>query len=355
MRATDTYSFINKATSIHGQKYDYSKVEYVKSTSHVNIICPKHGIFKQKPNRHLSGRGCRDCSFDRARSIIQEFIKKANKIHKSKYDYSNSKYINSHTKIIISCPIHGEFLQTPNSHLSGDGCFKCGNSNMDTELFIKKANSIHKNKYDYSKVEYITSKTKVKIICPVHGEFLQNSAAHLRGQQCFRCNGTVPLSQLEFVTRCNIIHKNVYDYSLVHFRGTKHFINIICPKHGVFKQKASKHIYDKTGCPKCVAKFSKKERKWIKSFNNKNIKVNHTLFFKSKRIVVDGFNKETNTIYEFYGDFWHGNPDKYDPNDINPMTKTTFGELYSKTQTREAFLIKKGYKIIKIWENDWDK
>ena len=190
--------FIRKARKVHGSKYDYSRVKYINNRTKVEIICPKHGSFWQTPNSHLSGRGCKECgklSSARSRSLTkEEFIKKAREVHGDKYDYSKVNYVNSTTEVEIICPKHGSFWQTPNSHLSGNGCKECGKSNsaksrsLTKEEFIKKAKEVHGDKYDYSKVNYVNSKTEVEIICPKHGSFKQRPAYHLSaGHGCPDC------------------------------------------------------------------------------------------------------------------------------------------------------------------------
>lgn len=122
----------------HGNKYDYSRVEYLGSHEKVKIICPKHGEFLQTPTNHLSGRGCKECKKELLSSLKSstklEFIEKAKKVHGMKYDYSNVTYVNNRTKVSILCPIHGIFLQTPNSHLSGKGCLKCQESHLERNV-----------------------------------------------------------------------------------------------------------------------------------------------------------------------------------------------------------------------------
>ena len=119
-----------------------------------------------------------------------EFIEKSKQVHGNKYDYSKVDYINTHTKVCIICPEHGEFWITPNNHLRCHGCKSCGyiknaiNQTLSLEQFIKKAKKIHGNKYDYSKVEYHDMHTKICIICPKHGEFLQLPYDHLQGKGC---------------------------------------------------------------------------------------------------------------------------------------------------------------------------
>ena len=179
--------FIEKAKKIHGDKYDYSKVEYKGNKIKVCIICPIHGEFWQEPRTHLQGCGCWKCKKN-FKLNTKTWIEKAKKIHGDKYDYSKVEYTNNKTKVCIVCPIHGEFWQNPNSHLQGFGCKKCGiNSSKEKQIlgkieFIKKANLIHLNKYDYSKVEYINNNTKVCIVCPKHGEFWQTPASHINGK-----------------------------------------------------------------------------------------------------------------------------------------------------------------------------
>ena len=125
-RKHTTESFIDQATKIHGEKYNYSKVDYKTFNSKVIIICKQHGEFEQSIHSHLSGKGCIKCR-KTCVSNIEKFKSKAIKIHKQKYNYDNSNYINAKTKIDIICNIHGEFKQTPNDHLNGNGCQKCAN------------------------------------------------------------------------------------------------------------------------------------------------------------------------------------------------------------------------------------
>ena len=183
-----TEQFIEKARKIHGNKYDYSKVKYINNITRVIIICPKHGEFLQTPNDHLDGCGCSKCGGVK-KSNTNDFIAQSKKIHGDKYDYSKVEYINNKTPVCIICPVHGEFWQKPNDHLGGHGCSKCsGTKKLTTEEFIKKAKEIHGDKYDYSKVEYKDNKTKVCIICPKHGEFWIRPNSHLsQKQECKHC------------------------------------------------------------------------------------------------------------------------------------------------------------------------
>jgi len=173
-----TNIFISKAIKIHSDKYDYSKVNYINAKTKINIICKFHGEFQQTPSNHLSKFNCQKCAKNFKLDTVG-FIKKAREIHKDIYDYSKVNYINADTKIIIICKIHGEFTQQPDFHLNRKcGCPKCVNKS-DTLQFIEKAKKIHKDIYDYSKVQYINNRTPVIIICKIHGEFIQEPNTHI--------------------------------------------------------------------------------------------------------------------------------------------------------------------------------
>lgn len=236
----------------------------------------------------------------------EEFIEKSKIKHNNKYDYSKVNYINNHTKVCIICPIHGEFWQTPHDHKDGGyGCPKCaGNILYSTEEFVKKAESIHNNKYDYSKVEYKNAYTKVCIICPIHGEFWQTPHMHLMGQGCPICNGNIKLTQEEFIKRCKEVHNNRYDYSKTIYKNTNTRICVICPKHGEFFPTALNHLYSGSGCPNC--NFSKNENIINSYLKKNNIKFETQKRFetcKAKRTLpFDFYLPDYNLCIEFQGE-----------------------------------------------------
>lgn len=193
VRRYNTEDFILRAKEIHGNKYDYSRVNYTLSTDKVLIRCNTCGyIFKQIASEHLHGKGCPNCAGNR-RINTESFIKRAMKIHGTQYDYSKVNYVNNHTGVVIICPVHGEFIQLPQHHLKGSGCPKCNqernaeNRLMNTKQFVLRAKQIHGDKYDYGKVVYTNSRTKVLITCPLHGDFYQTPSLHLRGAGCMKC------------------------------------------------------------------------------------------------------------------------------------------------------------------------
>ena len=248
--------FIEKAKEAHGNKYDYSKVEYINYSMKVCIICPEHGEFWQSPANHIHKshpRGCPKCNIY-ARKNLSDFIQKAKEIHGGKYDYSKTEYIDAKTKVCIICPEHGEFWQSPSNHIHKShprGCPKCnGGIRMTMDEFLKKSKEIHGDKYDYSKVdlEHRDSLGRVCIICPEHGEFWQIPSLHAKGTKCKYCAKVGKLNTEDFKKRAKELHGNKYDYSKTEYTIQEESIIITCPIHGDFVQSANSHLHG-AGCP----------------------------------------------------------------------------------------------------------
>ena len=221
-RYTSDY-IISLFKQVHGDKYDYSKVNYINSSTKVCIICPEHGDFWMLPSQHIRGVNCPKCMGNK-KLTKEDFITKAKEIHGDKYDYSKVEYINSEKKVCIICPEHGEFWQNPSHHLEGHGCMKCSLKHkpqckpLTSEEFIKNAKEIHGDKYDYSKVEYINNYTKVCIICPEHGEFWQKPSNHIFGKGCPKCNN----SKLEIEVENVLCQNNISYISQKTFKWLKY-------------------------------------------------------------------------------------------------------------------------------------
>jgi len=362
-----TKEFIDKAIEVHGDKYDYSKVEYKNALEKVIIICKEHGEFEQKPSLHLTGHGCNTCGGSNKKTT-NEFIEESIEIHQDKYDYSKVEYKNCNEKVIIICKEHGNFEQIPKDHLNGHGCIKCGGKFIfNTYDFIKKSIEIHGEKYDYLNVNYIMSNLKVNIICKIHGEFEQIASSHLTGQGCPKC-GIIKSSETHkydtniFIEKSIKVHEDKYDYSKVEYNYSNEKVIIICKKHGEFEQTPSHHWYGK-GCNKCsfYKYYSKVQINWLIFISRLyNININHAenygeYLIPNTKYKADGYCKETNTIYEFHGDYWHGNPKLFNSKDYNKTTKRTFGELYQKTLDKEKIIKDLGYNLVVIWEYDWNK
>lgn len=393
MKKSSNKEFIKKAKNKFGRRYIYSKVRYKGAEIKVKIICSKHGIFKTTPHKHLEKEksktgylwgGCPKCGNEQRRNSQlrsqKETVKQFRKIHGNKYSYSKVKYRGNAINVIIVCRKHKGFLQAPKNHLKGMGCNKCGHdigkkkravvlmnkghsgsSNLN-KLVIKRFKKIHKNTYDYSRVKYENYHKEVKIICKKHGEFLQRPAIHLRGNGCLKCGrektikASVKFTQKMFVNKCRKIHNNKYDYSLVKFRGFQNKIKVVCPEHGSWSVKALNHYYLKRGCPKCFHPKIK-QNLWLDSLNLPDNEKHREVYkkIKNKRYYFDGYNPKTKTVYEFLGDYHHGNPKIYRKNDLNKKSNKTFGMLYKKTLQKSKTIKDAGFNFVRIWENEWDK
>lgn len=193
------------------------------------------------------------------------FIPRALEVHNGKYSYEKTIYKKAKEKVIITCPIHGDFEQRPQDHvLKKCGCPKCKADKViqthsyNLDIFLEKAKQVHGNKYDYSKVKYIAYNKPVTIICPIHGEFQQIPKTHYEGSGCPICgrikaNKSESLTLQDFINRSNKIHNNKYDYSKALYMSNNTKLTIICPIHGEFQQKPANHMIGQ-GCPKCVNK-----------------------------------------------------------------------------------------------------
>jgi len=141
IRKLTTEKFIERSQhpDVHGHKYDYSETDYINNKINVTIICKIHGPFQQTPKNHLNGSGCISCGNDKrikskTEQAAKDFIPNSIAEHGTKYDYSETEYIHSHEKVKIICKEHGPFLQTPNDHLQGKGCSKCGNAKISQNI-----------------------------------------------------------------------------------------------------------------------------------------------------------------------------------------------------------------------------
>jgi len=355
--------FIEKARKIHGDKFDYSKSIYLGSELKIEIICPTHDSFWQVPSNHLKQKfGCRSCAIDDlSEKVRKNIIKKFKSKHGDKFDYSKVNYVNAKTEVEIICPKHKSFWQLPYVHIiSAYGCKLCDSlykEPVTLDSFLKRANKKHKNKYDYSKVLYIKgNETEITIICPEHREFKQTVRQHLING-CASCARVKKLTLEEFVNRSKIIHNNYYSYEKSIYINNSKLIEITCPKHESFWQNPNSHLSGK-GCKRCnKGNTSKIENEWMDSLkipndeNHRHVKIQ----INGKNFIVDGYFPNSNIIYEFLGDFWHGNPMVFNFNDINKINDKTFGELFEKTKERIRLFRLNGYKVISIWERNFKK
>ena len=371
--------FIIEAKEIHGNKYDYSNVVYENSKIHVEIICKEHGIFSQSPSHHIDGEGCPMCKNNTISKLKtkpkEKFIKECITMFGDIYDYNETNYTDAKTKVIIKCNIHGYFDVKPvNLFNRKYGCPTCNNEtnidkNLTTIKFIEQANILHNNTYDYSETIYCKYYMNLEIICKTHGKFTQKASNHLRGNGCYQCSLynraiTTRRTQEEFIKIANRKHNNIYDYSKLVYVNSFVPIIVICNKknHGEFEVKPFHHIgKNGTACPKCsVRGYSKMAINYL-NFISKyyNLNIQHKLnggefLIPNTKFRADGYCAENNTVYEFMGTIYHGDPRVCEPDDKSYFG-VKYGKLYGDTIKRINIIKNLGYNIVEMWEFDWLK
>ena len=273
------------------------------------------------------------------------------------------QYATARNKSITICKTHNkEILNTANNLMQGiKRCPDCKSESISNsrsytlDTFVEKSKSAHGNIYDYSSVQWKNSRIKVDIICNEHGVFSQNPQSHWNGYGCPKCGyKNLRKTKDEFVNEALKIHGNRYDYATVEYSNNYTKVEIRCKTHGIFYMTPKDHNVYQRGCPNCfTGNRSWVEISWLNSLNipsenrQKYIKINN------KRILVDAL--VDNTIYEFWGDFWHGNPAKFNPSDRNTKCGKTFGELYENTLKKRKLILDAGYSLIEIWESEYTK
>jgi hypothetical protein len=305
----------------------------------------------------------------KSRISEQEFINRSKNKYGNKFEYSFLIYKEYTENVILKCKIHGLITIRPNRHLkSKTGCYECGNdirknaSGLTNKEFIDRAKIVHNNFYEYDKTNYLSMDKYVNIKCPTHGYFPQIAENHIKGFGCQNC----ALSKLhnksrktakQFIQEAILIHKDKYDYSLVVYKSTHEPVIIICREHGQFLQAPSNHISknNQNGCKHCAeGNSSKKEQLWLDTLNISHLLRNGNIRLNGKRVNYDGFDPINNTIYEFHGDYWHGNPKRFNPNKINKRVHKRFKTLYKNTLAKEQAIRDAGYNLVVMWELDWD-
>lgn len=327
MKRLTTEEFIERARKVHGDKYDYSKVEYVNATTKVCIICPTHGEFWQIPYTHLKGYGCSTCAGVEKWSY-ERLVREGKKKYNDRFDYLQSNIKKGNDLVAIKCNVCGTiFYQSPKNHINSiqGGCPTCKykyiaqNEKISFEDFKTKATLIHKGKYIYNKDTFTDMHSKVGVVCKKHGLFFTYPHNHLKGSNCPACTNerisqNQTLSKDDFLERSINKHGNKYDYSNVNYVSSGTKVEIVCPIHGSFLQTPHNH-WKGEGCPLCAidnraftARISLGEKKIAWFFDQNNIIYKKQYRIKDSNIKVrsyllaDYFLPEYNAIVEYNGE-----------------------------------------------------
>lgn len=230
------------------------------------------------------------------------FIERAHKIHNNKYDYSKVVYKTLKINVIIICPIHGKFLQQPNSHISQKaGCRKCSKNYQYTHNeFLNMVKS-----YDYEYVnEYVNMNKPLTIICKHHGKFYSTAKKLIHNKiGCPKCSQRLYRTTTSFISDAHKIHNNMYIYEKTKFISSFKKIIITCKKHGDFSQRPANHLHLKQGCPRC--KLSKGELEVKQILEKYNISFEEQKTFKNcfnkNLLKFDFYIRDLNTCIEYDG------------------------------------------------------
>lgn len=293
--------------AMFGRAYTYEKTEYTALWVPVTVTCKVHGVFTKRPVEFLSkGRRCPLCEKQ------EDIIKRAKAVHGDHYSYAKLVYRDYREPVVITCAAHGDFEQTPNVHLSRykSGCQKCAvegtrKATYTTEWFVEASKEKHGAVYRYPKVEYTGIRQPVTLTCRTHGAFTTSPYLHLYTS-----------------------------------RG---------------------------GCPDCREStskgYSKLAMEWLAyEAKQRGIRaIQHAanggeFYIPGTRYKVDGYHKRSNTIFEFHGNRFHGNPKIYKPRDRpHPYSTKSAAQLYKETKTRERHIRSLGYNLVVMWESDFKK
>ncbi|MAX51579.1 MAG: hypothetical protein CMH22_06325 [Methylophaga sp.] len=348
-----TKDFIEKAKIVHRDKYDYSKVVYVKSSQKVVVICKDHGEFEITPNKHLGGGDCQKCAaISRAKNKIKEasdrFVKESKETHGNKYDYSKADYKKAKKKVEIICKEHGSFWQTPDSHKGGNGCPKCGDKRSanaklkSTEQFIQEAKEVNGDIYDYSKVNYTGQNGKVTLICPTHGEFKKEAYRHLQGEGCQKCSREKgSRTTEEFIEKSVELYGNLDSYDKVDYINSIKKVLIKCNKHNTYHETSPGNYLAGHRCPTCglenSTNFQSKAELEIKNFISQYEKTKGSVKSLVKGSELDIVIKSKKLAVEYDGLYWHS--DKFKP------------KKYHLDKTEKCLDL--GYQLIHIFSDEW--
>lgn len=368
--ARSAEEFLTRSRELHGDKYDYRLVESYRSRSQVPIICPHHGRFEQVVSQHLKGHGCRSCAAAKSAAdqtqTLDQFLSKCRKVHGDRYDYSLVSDYGYGSKATIICATHGPFQQLVHNHLAGRGCVQCPRAKRTKSLegFLRDARKVHGDIYDYSDATYASSHVKLSISCRTHGPFECTPANHLgRESGCPKCAELRRnMDQPKFISKCRHLHGDSLDFSAAVYTGWCEKVEVICPRHGKFCIRTDS-LFKGAGCKQCKRKggYSTAAFSWLEDMERLDgTTIQHAAndgeySIAETRFRADGYSANLNKIYEYQGDYHHGNPRVFkDRERPHRNLKMCMGELYDRTRKRQRRIEDLGYQYEEIWEDEWE-
>lgn len=312
-----------QANEIHNFQYDYSESEYVNTSTPMQIRCPIHGYFWQKPHSHLNARGCPSCGKSRTKDkrsdTTENYIKVASIVHDNYFKYPNTIYTGSQNKIKIECPIHGEIEVTAINHKRGSGCRKCSDMNngrnqrKGKDTFVSNAKKVHENSMlNYDKFVYVNNKTKGIITCALHGDFECRPDGHLsRKQGCPQCwedrrGDSLKQTNEEYLSKLIERRGNEqYTFDKVNYECASCKITVTCQHHGDFDTDPYNFLSG-SNCPICANNHTSRPEKELYDFiKNLYPDAQSNVYGMIGRKELDIYIPELNKAIEFNGTYWH--------------------------------------------------
>lgn len=366
-----TAEFIRRSKELHGDKYGYDRSVYVDQRAKVEIYCKAcQRYFEQLPQKHYAfGEGCWDCGVKkRAKShalTFEEFVKAAQEKHGNRYEYDASTFTLAKEKLTIRCRTCGDvFSQQGNAHLQGSGCPRCSVERAHAKQaygfdgFLTRAREVHGEKFTYFECTdpNWTQKSTVTWQCNDCGIIREQLVLnHLAGKGCAQCSGKMKHTVETMIAKAEKVHgRGKYDYSEVTaFSTVRDRIWVKCNHCKLrWSTMINNHLFGK-GCPSCAFKqfVSKGETEWLDSLKVPTGCRNTWIQVGARKLNVDAL--VGNTVYEFDGDYYHGNPARFPRDKVNRKCGVTMGELYDRTILRHNEIREAGYELIVMWESEW--
>jgi hypothetical protein len=339
-----TYEYVKE----YFEKYGYTLIstEYINCMEKLEYLCPKGHLAAMKFNSFQQGKRCPKCAGN-----MKKTIEEVKGIFESrKYELLSTEYKNVSTKLKVSCPEGHETFIVLDSFNNGHGCAICAGNAKPTIQYVKEY--FEKEGYTLLSTKYVNSRSKLKYRCPEGHEGTINFMCFKQGIRCPKCSSNAKKSlghiQKEF-------GKEGYALLSTEYKNAHVKLEYICPE-GHLGSMCYNNFQQGYRCPLCYSgRVSKISQVWLDSLNIPGLEREYSIRIGKRSFSVDGYDPLTNTIYEFLGNYWHGNPEMYNANGINPSCGKTYGQLYKETFERLVALEANGYNVTYIWESDFKK
>lgn len=336
-------AWVERAKAKHNNKYSYLKTEK-DDEGKIEIVCPAHGTFKQTPQKHMYGRGCPKCGHQGKEA--EEHLAEIRALHPN-YDFSQSVYVNSKTKMAVRCPEHGVFHTTPNALKLEQGCPKCGDTRggvvrrMSVEQAKALAAAAHGDRYEYDWSTFKKSTEPMRMICKEHGEFWQKMDFHRTGVGCTACGyerakqvNRVPWK--DWLVQARRVHGDKYQYDETTYTHSKADLRMICPEHGEFWQRPNNHT-NGAGCPRCGTTWPSTGEQELANFIAQFFPITQGSRKILCRQELDITIPELKLAFEYDGLYWH--------------SATLKGKNFHVGKTEDAEVC--GWRVVHVFEDEW--